>query len=262
MIKKILKKIDLPEPLPTVWRWQLAVRLVVVYIVAQFMALLLVTTQLDEDLGDPSAGALALSGLISTLIMVWLIYQYAANIAAEATPAGKKSRYRLPAVLAFGESHTVPAWIVWFWALAMAILLDAVALIAGKPANSLPLGLDRIEDANILIWVTVTFLVIVLRPVAEALLFQGILYPSLAAAYEDNRQGLFVTAAVFTGVYFIQSAGSEFGWGVWYWGLVYPLVLGMTLTVIRAHTKSTLTAAGASGMFGIFLMLKTLFVIL
>jgi hypothetical protein len=259
LVQRLLDRIQQPEPVSVPWGWGIALWLVFAYVLAQLMSLLMVTTLRDDDVTSPDGLSIILSALLATFITFWLVIQYSRNALWEEAASRKKNKPTRSffQVMSFNESRSAPFWVMWFYALIIAIIIDTVSLLLGKPDESLPIGLDRLNDADAFNWIAAGLLYVVFRPVVEALIFQGMFYPALVKSLGDNLRALVLTTLVLTAVYFIQVAG-DFNWTLLHWGLIYPLSLGLTAGIIRAHSKSTTAALGAYVMFGIFLMLKTL----
>ncbi len=260
MFKTFLHYVRQPETQPILWRWPLPFWLTVSYIVATLTSLLMVTTWREDSLDNPEAISLIVAGIIGGLFTIWAIIQ---NMRSAIIDEREKSSKRaatlsIARLLNLNESRSRPLWIGWLVALAIVIILDALALILGRPETSYPVGLDRIQGATWTTWLLAATLFIVVRPLAEELIFRGILYPVLARSLGDNLRAAMGAAALFTILYLVQVFNTDLGWDVTYWGLIYPFVLGTTAGLLRAHTKSTWSAVGAHAMFGLFLILSAL----
>lgn len=260
MIKSLFSRVRRPEPHEPLWNWPLPFWLAVSYLIATLTGLLMITTWREDDLSDPDAPSLILASIIGGVVTLWVIRQ---NIVAAIIEAREQSGKEVESLtiakpLNLNESYSRPLWLVWLIALSVVVAMDAVALILGKPSTSLPVGLDRIEDVGWTTWMLAALLFVLVRPLVEELIFRGILYPVAARALNDNWLGVAVTAAFFMLFYLVQVFNTDLGWGVAYWGLIYPFVLGMTAGLARAHTKSTWGAVGTHAMFGLFVILSAL----
>ncbi|MBI5929198.1 MAG: CPBP family intramembrane metalloprotease [Chloroflexi bacterium] len=260
MIKSILKRVRLPEPNLPPWGLRLVFGTIVMFVVASFLGLLITTTIREDSLTDAEAPSIIMGGAIGCVMALTLAYQYSSGVVLKKQESSKNYKQTVAQSLGLIPSQSRPLWITSLAALAVAIALDTVSLILGKSDTSLPLGLDRIDGANTLTWVVAALLFIVLRPAAEELIFRGILYPVLVKRTKDNLQAVGLAAVIFALFYFIQAFTWNISWQVTYWSLLYPLILGLTAGIIRAHTKSTTAAILASAMFGLFLMMKTLLI--
>ncbi|MCB9438030.1 MAG: CPBP family intramembrane metalloprotease [Anaerolineales bacterium] len=251
MFKKVISRIRQPEAIPQLWGWPLPFWLLVGYVVANLVGLLMVTTQRDDELTNPDATSLVIAGLISCVMLGWSIYQNVRLAVAEHNEQHKKELLNIPAALALRPSQSRPLWLIALWSLAAVVTLDALAVILGRSISDYPLGFDRISGASWLTWVLAGVWVIGLRPIGEELLFRGILYPVLARRLGDQWIAVLVTTILFV-VFYLALAFDV------YWGLVYPLVLGLAAGMARAHTQSTWGAVVAHMMFGAFLLLSAL----
>lgn len=260
VLRKIVKWVDTKEPQPIVWGLPLGIRLLVIYLVVQLTALLLVVSAADEDFSNPSSSVVLISGLVACVFMVSQVWQYVDNARWKVADSKNQKHPATTVIqlLSLHESLHIPIWILWLAAFALAIIIDNVALLLGKPITSLPLGLEELNGflelgAAILLFVG-------LRPFVEGLVFQGVIYPALAKRLGNNRQAILGTTLLFTLTYFVLTLGDEIDWGVFHWGLLYPFSMGFLLTTMRAYSKSTLAILGAQAMFGVFLILKMLLV--
>ncbi|NDJ86096.1 MAG: CPBP family intramembrane metalloprotease [Chloroflexi bacterium] len=260
MLRSAILRIRQGEARPVLWRWPLPFWITVSYLVAMLTALLMVTTWREDDLMNPDATSILLAGIIGGLLALWLAIRniQAALIDAETTSKQRQDDLTVSRLLALEESRTRPLWIVWLMALATIILIDALALVAGKPASNLPIGLDRIDSAAWETWFLALILFAGVRPITEELIFRGILYPALARWLDNNLLAALATAALFTIFYLLQVLNADLGWTTIYWGFIYPLTLGLTASLARAHTKSTWAAVGSHVMFGLFLVLSAM----
>jgi hypothetical protein len=254
----MLKRIRLPEPHTPPWGWRLGAGLIGVYLAATFASLLMVTALRDDDLADPRASTLMLAGAIGGVLSLTLVYQYTSGAVLKKQESSKGYHQTTAQALGLVASRSNPLWLLSLVALAVAVAADTLALLLGKPDASLPLGLDRIEGADTMTWVVATLVYVALRPAVEGLIFQGALYPALAKRLKDNLAAAYLTTLSFAAFYFAQNPALALSWEITYWSLLYPLGVGLTTTLARAHGKSTLAAISAHAMFGLFLMLKAL----
>ncbi|MBZ0320854.1 MAG: CPBP family intramembrane metalloprotease [Anaerolineae bacterium] len=258
MIKSILKKIRLPEPYLPPWGMRLAFGTVVMFAVALFLGLLITTTIREDNPSDAQAPSIIMGAAIGSVMALTLAYQYSSGIVLKKQESSKHYKQTVAQSLGLIPSRSRPLWITSLAAWAVAIALDTVTLILGKSDTSLPLGLDRMDGADTLTWIMAAVVFIVLRPAAEEVIFRGILYPIMVKRTQDNVQAVGWSAVLFALFYFIQAFTWDVSWEVTYWSLAYPLIIGLTAGLIRAHTKSTTAAIFANSMFGAFLIMKAL----
>lgn len=264
MFKVLIQRIRLPESQQPLWRWPLPFWVLVSYLVATLVGVLMVTTWREDDISDPDATSLLAAGIIGGLLTIWAVIQNIRAAIIEVEQSGRKQDKPLTVagLLSLRESRSRPMWVVWLTALVVVIAVESLSLVIGRPTTSFPLGLDRIEDAGFSAWVLGGALFIIIRPIAETLIFCGLLYPVLAKILDDNLRAAFTTAGCFAVYYLVQVFNTELGWSVMYWGLVYPFALGLTISLVRAHTKSTIAAIGSHAMFGLFIFLSALVIFL
>ncbi len=264
MIRSIIKEVQKPEPIVALWNWPLPFWLMVSYIVAfGALGLLPITTARDVDITNPDAFSWFMAGNIAALIMLWVVVRniWSALIdereEARQNPAKKQTAAELSVrkLLGLTESHTRPLWIVILFGFGVIVGVDAVSLALGR-GGVFPIGLDRIEQDMIDAWIAATIFYAILRPLIEAIIFQGILYAALAKHLEDNLLAVLITAAVYALFYFLQVVGNG-GWLTAYWGILFPFALNVCAGIARASTKSTWSAVGIYSLTGLFILLST-----
>lgn len=251
MFKNIIQRIRQPETFAQLWGLPLPFWLLVSYVVANLVGLLMVTTWREVELTDPDAASLMLAGILGCVMLGWGVLQNVRLALIEYNEQHKKHPLTFQSVLALNPSRSRPFWLIALWAFGAAVTLDAVAVVLGRSITDYPLGFDRIGGADWLTWGLAALWVIGLRPLGEELLFRGILYPVLARRLGDQWVAVLATTGLFVVFYLAQAFDA-------YWGLAYPLVLGLMAGIARAHTQSTWGAIVTHAMFGAFLLLSAL----
>lgn len=252
-IQRVLARVRQPEKLPALWNWPLGVGLAVAYLIVLFAALLFTTSAADTPLdGSPEPGVLAWSNLIGCALTGVLIYQYVSTAFYNAQDSKKiPLQTRLANAMGFIPSQNTPLAFVALAAFTIVVLVDVVSFIVGVPFDSLPrplLDLSLEEDLGQ--FIIGLLVVVIARPIIEEIIFRGILYPALVKKM-DAVQAVGITALVFALVHFVLDSS------LW-WGLVYPLLLGLTAGIARGATKSTYAAILTHLMFGLFIMLRAI----
>lgn len=267
MIRSIIREIQQPEIGHIYWGLPLPFGMLASYAIAILaLGILPVTTLRDVDIDQPDAFSLFMAGIIAGLVMTWVIVRNMWSAIIDLQEEAKHDRSKREAarsttvrgllrVQASSQFTQRPIWAYWLLGLAVIIMVDAVALAAGR-SDSLPLGLDRLDGAAWYTWLLGAVLLLGVRPVVEQLIFQGILYPVLARQFDDNMMAVLLTSAAFALFYFAQVVGSNSSWAVTYWGIVFPFMLGLCAGVARAASKSTIGAIGVQSTAGLFLMLS------
>lgn len=251
MFKKIIWHIRQPETFPQLWGFPLPFWLLMSYVVATLVGLLMVTTWREDELANPDATSLIIASLLGCLLLIWSIVQNVRLAIHEHNAQHKNDSLTLQTALALTPSRSRPLWLVALWAFAAAVTLDASAVILGRSITDYPLGFDRISGAGWLTWLLAAIWAIGLRPLGEEWLFRGILYPVLARRLHDQWYAVLAATGLFVAFYLAQVVDV-------YWGLIYPLILGLVAGMARAHTQSTWGAVVAHLMFGVFLLLSAL----
>jgi membrane protease YdiL (CAAX protease family) len=139
--------------------------------------------------------------------------------------------------------------------LGVAILLDVIGLRVTGEFLLVPelFGLTQ-ETPTPAMWIAAFWLMVVVQPVAEELVFRGIAFPALRRAF-GPWLGLIVCALAYA--LFHQLAYSAPATPLWY-GLTLPLLAGLFITAVRMYTGSTRAAIAAHMAFGLFAVLKAL----
>jgi hypothetical protein len=169
---------------------------------------------------------------------------------------------------------------VMFWVLisyGVAVTLDILSFTVTQlfepPLALRPLLLTH----GVSEWVLAVAFALILQPVAEGLLFSGLLYPAfrqLAAGKNNShvQAGSLSVAAAITSLILCAGAVAMFQWFayasavitpqvVWY-GLFVPFVSAVWFTGVRAYTGSTRTAIIAQMGFGLFAISKLILIIM
>ena len=103
-------------------------------------------------------------------------------------------------------------------------------------------------------WIVAAILAIFAQPIAEGLIFCGLLYPALARDLGNNLLACIGVAVVYTLVSAaILSTGAE----PWYL-LVQPFLMLLVVALVRMYTQSTQSAIVARTLFGLFFVLAAL----
>lgn len=112
-------------------------------------------------------------------------------------------------------------------------------------------------DIDVLAWALAAVFLIVLQPVAEELVFRGVLYPAARAALGPIPG--WVTTALAHALLHVLAYTTVFGGftALWY-ALAVPFLDALLITAVRADTGSTRAAIVAHAAFGAFAVLKAL----
>ncbi len=119
----------------------------------------------------------------------------------------------------------------------------------------LPPVLDAIRAPVGLTWIAAALLAVVFQPIAEGLVFGGLLYPALARNL-SNIVAAVLVAVIYTAV---SLAVLSTGAGTWY-TLLQPFLMMLVVVITRAYTKSTQSAIVARALFGLFFILAGLII--
>jgi membrane protease YdiL (CAAX protease family) len=137
----------------------------------------------------------------------------------------------------------------------VAVLIDVLVLGFSRQFFPAPELLSLLyADAGPVGWLTAALFMVAIQPVAEELVFRGMLFPTVRALFGGWLGWLlsgFVYALFHLLIY--TSGPTDIGFT-----LVTPLLAGLFISAVRANTRSTWAATAAHMGFGIFALLKIL----
>jgi membrane protease YdiL (CAAX protease family) len=162
------------------------------------------------------------------------------------------------AALRLGPPKT-PLVFIMLIGLGFAIAIDILSLaVTGQflPAPEL-IGIS-LSGGGIATWVVVLAFMIIVKPVAEELVFRGVALPALRAALSPWL-GLLITAGLHAGFHLLlyppNYAIADGFTPIWY-GFAVPLLAALVIGAVRAVTGSTRAAIAAHAAFGLFAVAK------
>jgi membrane protease YdiL (CAAX protease family) len=196
------------------------------------------------DSASPLVGWLISSGLIAA--MVWQV----------------RSRDREALRL---NAPTLPVPLIAFIAFGLALALDVIGLaLTGAFLPAAPL-LSLSSGVELIPLLLAGLLLIVMQPLAEELLFRGMLLPAARAAL-GGWAGLILTSAAAGAFHWLIYTPSialtpEMNALTPYWyGFIAPMLAAGVYGVVRIGTRSTRAAIIAHMMFGAFALIKLLII--
>jgi membrane protease YdiL (CAAX protease family) len=104
-------------------------------------------------------------------------------------------------------------------------------------------------------WALALLLMVIVQPIAEEIIFRGILYPALRVTF-GVWTGIFACALAHAIFHFVSYSPAELDANTLWVTLAIPYIDSLVLTVIRAHTGSTRAAIVAHAAFGLFAVVK------
>ncbi len=188
----------------------------------------------------------------SSLIAGWLVgsvllvgYITATQRTPEARAALRLDNKSLPVLIAFGIG------------LSAAVVFDLIAIPIAGAILIPPEFSIYTSNPGVMGWLLAGLFVLAVQPLAEELVFRGVMYPALRAE-QRVWVALFVSAA-FYGIFhqLVYPHPAQGAAGLWY-GLIEPLLFGLVLGGIRAASGSTRAAIAAHAGIGAFALLKAL----
>lgn len=185
-----------------------------------------VASMLTNTSPAPSAAGFLLGWLIGlTLTGVFVLVRWRQSADKFAALMGGASRFPLPIMGLIGVGTALTADLIAAWGSEFGV----VAMLRGLETTPQTLVLAG------------AFLLLV-QPVAEALVFAGVFLPRLRAS-AGPRAGLLLTAVLFAGYHYLVFGARLSGdnAAIWY-GFVLPLIVGLMMLAMRVYATSTRAA--------------------
>ncbi|MCA0458425.1 MAG: CPBP family intramembrane metalloprotease [Chloroflexi bacterium] len=252
MFSQLMKCIASAEPQPPWSIWGAIGAMVASFVAVIFgttVALLLPPAQNSVLLGWAIAAALVIA-------LVWFT---------------RRSPRYWPALklgdVANGAGDTPFQNVFWYLLIGvgLAILLDIigrglVGQIVPDPELLNLYGYTQIygESVQIGSWILIVLFMVFLQPIAEGLVFQGMLLPSLRSTISPWA-GFILTAVAYTLFHFVayQSVTNDDRFLLWGW-VLSPFISATIYNAVRVYTGSTRAAILTHMAFGLFAVVKML----
>lgn len=248
----MLKRITRPEAPPP---WTLYDGLGAIMIL--FAAMILGSTAADIVFGSR----------IATALLGWSIGAFLATVVVLMTRLRTPESAAALRLSVEGGPRRLP--IIFLFGFGMAVTIDLLSLVVTGDFWPVPelLGYFLVPEEGDLIslqpdlfaWVLALLFLVALQPVAEEIIFRGVLFPSLRT--ELGPLAGFFAVSVFHGAFHLVAyAPSPGSFSFLWYGFVVPTLEAMVITAVRADTGSTRAAIVAHAAFGLFAVLKAVFI--
>ena len=232
MISRIIRSIRIVEADPVPWSVRAALVTVLVAAVAFIAGTLFVVNLVGQGPLIPLL-SWSVGGLVTT-VYVWL------------------SRRDHRAALRLGAMNA-RLFIPLLFGVGMAIVIDTLILALSQQFLPAP------ELLNLLFfnpgpagWLVAALFMVVIQPIAEELVFRGVVFPT-ARSRLGGVVGWLFSAVLYASFHlFFYASDLADGW----FTFVTPLLVGLFLGGVRANTRSTGAAIAAHMGFGIFALIK------
>jgi membrane protease YdiL (CAAX protease family) len=227
-----------------------------------FTALLILVAAFASIIMGSTAASLILPSAQFTLLAGWSI----AALLALAIAFLNLPRAEQRAALRLTQSPTLPnIFFLLFIGVGLAVALDVI--LRGLTGAALPeaelMDIDfrvRLYGQSVqpLSWVLIVLFMVVLQPLAEEVVFRGVLMPSLRATL-GAWPGFVVTGVLYAGFHMLMYPPplQESGTAALY-GFVTPLIAGLIFGAVRIYTGSTRAAVFTHAAFGLFAVINVL----
>ncbi|MBW4438113.1 MAG: CPBP family intramembrane metalloprotease [Pleurocapsa minor GSE-CHR-MK-17-07R] len=166
--------------------------------------------------------------------------------------------------LALKMQPATPLPVIAFIGFTLALSVDLLAIVVtGQFLPAAELASLVQPTVNSFHWVVAMAFALFLQPIAEGVVFRGLLLPVLRARL-GAWPGILVAAAA-SAVFHIAIYASAYAnasnlSSVWY-GVVTPFIAAVIFGMVRAATGSTRTAIVAQSAFGLFALVKVIYLI-
>lgn len=246
----LLKRIGTPEAAPP---WGITAALT--GFAAAFAAMMIGTTVAALIFGQSALSSLAGWSIGAILLTLFV------NFTRNRTPAERQ---------ALGlNAPGIPLPLILLLSLGVAITLDLLSLIltgVASPVTELLVLFGSVPGAPVavapgndpLAWLIGGMLLVVFQPIAEALMFRGVIYPALRQTL-GPWWGLLATAATASLFHLLAyTTTPQSGFAFTWYALLLPFVDALYLTAVRAATGSTRASLVAHVGLGMFAILRAL----
>ena len=235
-----LQRLRLREAAPP-WPLRTAFFFVIAYVAIWILSVTIVATLRGEIDGQISAASyLLIIGLSSLVALSAVVVWARRRLTAEWV-----GLFRLVAVRGGSFILTLLLGLGVAWALDL--LGGAVQL---KRLLEIPAVDNGLLEVVSLTWVIGAVSVLLIQPIAETLIFSGLLYPATTQRTGDNIPAIIGTALIYMLVNVFLAVQQDL-WFV----MLQPLLMMLFIVGVRAYTKSTLLAIVARIGFGLFIIL-------
>ncbi len=150
--------------------------------------------------------------------------------------------------------------VVAAFALGMAVFFDLVGwvIVGDRTLASAELLRFDVESVSIFGWLVALIFLVVLQPIAEEMIFRGMMLPAMVAAIGPGIA--FVGVSAFHAIFHFAAyppPPDDTTILVWY-GVILPFWDGLVFTAVRARTGSTRASVVAHAVFGLFFVFKVI----
>lgn len=240
----MLKRIGRTEPEPP-WSFLAAIGA----LIAMFLAVVIGTTIAQTILGAGEDPVTIMTGwaigMVATIVFVLISRQRRSPQDADALKL-KPTRSGLLLVMLFSFG--------------VAIAFDLTSWLVTGEQEFAAAELTGFRQAEVALfgWVIALLFMGLLQPIAEELVFRGMLYPSVRAG-AGPWAGFLVVAALHASFHLVAYPPSSDDRTIVLWyGLGLPLLDALYLNGVRANTGSTRASIAAHAALGLFAVLKVL----
>jgi membrane protease YdiL (CAAX protease family) len=237
-------RITRPEPAPE-WSAVLAVFFFIAFLILWIAGQALVLTVGGESFNVFTPGTLVGGAAIACIIIALTVIQW----------ARRRFGPNWITTLRLRQPATPPVFVIVLVGLGAAWAIDLVGVLTSLKADQIvPPVLEALREPIGAAWVIAAIFAVVIQPLAEGLVFVGIIYPILTKMLRNNWFAAAAVAAIYT---FANAVIFNPVGGVWFL-LIQPFLMMFVVTLVRAYTQSTQSAIVARALFGLFFVLAAL----
>lgn len=239
-MQNFIQQLRTPEPAPP---WGLLNALGIV--VGAFIMTALVGGVIASTFAAQGAAALLIGWSVGGALTVMLVLITRRDDDARA--ALRLAESSLPLLIAFGVG------------LGVAVTLDLIAIPILGEVRRPPELLALTAGAGVITWGFALVFMLAVQPLAEELVFRGVLFPALREA-QSITVAVIVSAAFYGIFHQLVYTAPRDGFGGFWYGLAEPTLVGVVLGLVRGATGSTRAAVAVHVGVGAFALIKTLLI--
>ena len=227
---------------PVSWSLLLGLFFVLAYAILWIAGQVIVTT-LSGGSATPTLESLGLGALVGSLVTIIGTFLW----------AQQRSNGSWSTWLKLGQPRSPAVFVVVLTGLGAAWAIDLIGvLLKLKTDQIVPPIFNVLRQPIDVTWILVAIFAILIQPIAEGLVFGGILFPALARDLHNNLIASLLTALVYALVNAAVLMGSVAD--PWY-GLLQPFLMILVVALVRAYSRSTQSAIVTRVFFGVFFVL-------
>jgi hypothetical protein len=240
---QVLKRIQQREIAPN-WSVATALFFAAGYVVMWIAGFTIVSVASGEIDGRLTPGTLAFGACIGMLAASLSVVQW----------ARRRGGVQWQSVIRLNPVPTANLIFVFLFSLGLAWAVSLIGiLLQFTTTQVIPPTYNALREPISAGWFAALILALILQPLADGLIFGGLVYPVVARTLPNNILAIAATAIIYTSVSLFIAAEQN----VWF-AIIEPFLMGLSFISVRAFTQSTRAAIVARVAFGVFFLAAAL----